>query len=150
MRRCASFVSLLIALAVSAAHAGGFNSPEEAVQALEQAYIRKDADGAVAVMDFVEEGRQMLQKINPTLANDPAVVKQAAEGREQAFRQELRVKGFPDFSALKCSFAGRRQIAPGLVELTRQCLSPSGSKSTEDMLVVKSDLGWRVTLRPPP
>ena len=141
----------LLALTVaSAVNAGGFGTPEDAVQALEQAYIQKDADGAVAVMDFVEEGRQMLQKINPTLANDPGMIKQAAEGRELAFRNELRTKGFPDFSHLKCSFAGKTQIAPGLVELTQQCVSSEGAKSTQDLLVVKSELGWRVTLRPPP
>ena len=146
-----AFTSLLLALtAASAAIAGGFDAPEDAVQALEQAYIQKNADSAVAAMDFVEEGRQMLQKINPTLANDPAMIKQAAEGRELAFRNELRTKGFPEFNHLKCSFVGKSQIAPGLIELTQQCLSPDGAKSSQALLVVKSQLGWRVTLRPPP
>jgi hypothetical protein len=141
---------LLVFTAATAANAGGFDAPEDAVLALEQAYVQKNADSAVAAMDFVEEGRQMLQKINPTLANDPAMVKQAAEGRELAFRNELRTKGFPDFVHLQCLFLGKRQIAPGLVELTQQCVSPDGAKSVQDLLVVKSELGWRVTLRPPP
>ena len=145
-----TFRWLFLVLATSAANAGGFDAPEDAVLALEQAYAQKNADGAVAVMDFVEEGRQMLQKINPTLANDPSMVNQAAEGRELAFRDELRAKGFPDFVHLKCSFAGKRQIAPGLVELRQQCVSPDGTKSVQDLLVVKSEVGWRVTLRPPP
>ncbi len=92
----------------------------------------------------------MLQKINPTLANDPAMIKQAAEGRELAFRTELRTKGFPEFKHLRCSFVGKTQIAPGLMELTQQCVSLDGAKSTQDLLVVKSEAGWRVTLRPPP
>ena len=146
-----ALMQLLVALtAASAAIAGGFDAPEDAVQALEQAYIQKNADNAVAAMDFEEEGRQMLQKINPTLANDPGMIKQAADGRELAFRNELRTKGFPDFIHLKCSFAGKKQIAPGLVELTQQCVSSDGAKSVQDLLVVKSVLGWRVTLRPPP
>jgi hypothetical protein len=146
-----TFLRLLLALTVaSAVNASGFDAPEDAVQALEQAYIEKNADRAVAVMDFVEEGRQMLQKINPTLANDPAMIKQAAEGRELAFRNELRTKGFPDFTHLKCSFVGKVQIAPGLIQLTQQCVSPDGAKSIHELLVVKSEVGWRVTLRPPP
>jgi hypothetical protein len=146
-----AFMRLLLALtAASAAIAGGFDTPENAVQALEQAYIQKNADSAVAAMDFVEEGRQMLQKINPTLANDPAMIRQAAEGRELAFRNELRTKGFPEFNHLKCSFVGKTQIAPGLVQLTQQCMSADGAKSAQDLLVVKSEYGWRVTLRPPP
>jgi len=135
---------------LSAANAGGFDAPEDAVRALEQAYIQKNADKAVAAMDFVEEGRQMLQKINPTLANDPDMIKQAADGRELAFRNALRTQGFPDFGALKCSFVGKTQIAPGLVELTQQCAAPNGSKSIHRLLVTKSELGWRVTMRPPP
>ena len=141
---------LLILTAPTAASAGGFDAPEDAVRALDQAYIEKNADSAVAVMDFVEEGRQMLQKINPTLADDPAMIKQAAEGRELAFRSELRAKGFPEFTHLKCSFVGKSQIAPGLVELIQQCVSPDGAKSVQNVLVVKSEHGWRVTLRPPP
>jgi hypothetical protein len=141
---------LLVLTAATAVNAGGFDAPEDAVLALEQAYAQKNVESAVAAMDFVEEGRQMLQKINPTLANDPAMVKQAAEGRELAFRDELRTKGFPDFVRLKCSFVGKMQIAPGLVELRQRCVSAEGAESVQDLLVVKSELGWRVTLRPPP
>jgi hypothetical protein len=142
-------LSFVLTVATTA-NAGGFNAPEDAVLALEQAYVQKNADDAVAAMDFVEEGRQMLQKINPTLANDPAMVKQAAEGRELAFRNELRTDGFPDFVHLKCSFVSKTQIAPGLVELKQQCVSADGAKSVQDLLAVKSEVGWRVTLRPPP
>lgn len=141
---------LFLMTAATAANAAGFESPEDAVLALEQAYSQKNADSAVAVMDFVEEGRQMLQKINPTLANDPDMIKQAADGREQAFRTALQTNGFPDFSHLKCSFVGKTQIAPELVELTQQCFSPDGTKSLRGLLVMKSGPGWRVTLRPPP
>jgi hypothetical protein len=142
---------LVFGLTVACAvNAGGFDTPEDAVLALERAYIQKDADRAVAAMDFVEEGRQMLQKINPTLANDPDAIKQAAEGRELSFRNELKMKGFPDFGHQKCSFVGKSQIAPGLVGLKQQCLTPQGAKSTQDLLAAKSELGWRVTLRPPP
>jgi hypothetical protein len=141
---------MLAIAAASAANATGFETPELAVLALEQAYSQKNEDSAVAVMDFVEEGRQRLQRINPNLANDPEVIKQAAEEREAAFRTELRTKGFPDFSQLKCSFVGKRQIAPELVELTQQCSSLEGTKSLQALLVMKSESGWRVTLRPPP
>jgi hypothetical protein len=104
----------------------------------------------VATIDFVEEGRQMIQKINPTLATDPDMIRQAAKGRELAFRAALRSNGFPDFTHLKCSFVGKRPIAAGLVELTQQCISPDGSKLLNELLAVKSESGWRITFRPPP
>jgi hypothetical protein len=146
-----NYLCLVLGLtAASTLDPRGFDTPEDAVRALEQAYVQKDVDSAVAAMDFVEEGRQMLQKISPTLANDPDMIKQAAEGRELSFRNELRAKGFPDFGHLKCSFVGKTQIAPGLVKLTQQCISPDGAKSAPEMLVTKNELGWRVTLQPPP
>jgi hypothetical protein len=147
------FVLLWLVLGLTAAsiiNAGGFDTPEDAVRALEQAYIQKNEEAAVAAIDFVEEGRQMLQKINPTLANDAEIIKQAASDLELLFRDELRTKGFPDFGKLKCSFVGKAQIAPGLVKLTEQCVFPGGGKSVQDLIVTRRDLGWRVTLPPPP
>jgi hypothetical protein len=142
---------LLLGLtAASAVSAGGSETPEDAVRALERAYVQKNEDGAVAAMDFVEEGRQMLQKINPTLANDAEIIKRAAADLELSFRNDLRTKGFPDFSNLKCSFLGKAQISPELVKLTEQCVSPDGGKSVQDLIVTKRDMGWRVTLPPPP
>jgi hypothetical protein len=144
-------LSILLGLAaVSVADAVGFATPEDAVRALEQAYIEKNADAVVAAMDFVEEGRQMLQKINPSLANDPEIIKQTAESLELSFRNELRTKGFADIGNLKCSFLSKAQIAPELVKLTEQCLSPDGGKSLRYVLVAQRNLGWRVTLQPPP
>ena len=137
-------------IAAPVANAGGFDTPENAVRALEQAYVQKNADDAVAAIDFVEEGRQMLQKINPTLADDAEIIKRAAEDLEQSFRNELRTKGFPDVGKLKCSFVGKAQISPELVKLTEQCAFPNGGKSVQELIVMKRDLGWRVTLPPPP
>ena len=144
------FLLLLGLTAASSINAGGFDTPEDAVRALEQAYVQKNEEGAVAAMDFVEEGRQMLQKINPTLANDAEIIKQAAQDLELSFRNELRTKGFPDFGRLKCSFVGKAQIAPGLVKLTEQCVFPDGGRLVQDLLVTRRDFGWRVTLPPPP
>ena len=149
--RLLSFQAYLLGLSAAwAASAVGFDTPEDAVKALERAYIEKNADAVVAAMDFVEEGRQMLQKINPALANDAEIIKQTAESLERSFRNELRTKGFPDFGRLKCSFVGKAQIAPDLVKLTEQCVAPDGAKSVQDQLVTKRGLGWRVTLPPPP
>jgi hypothetical protein len=141
---------LLGLTAACVAIAGGFDTPEDAVRTLHKAYSEKNADGVVAAMDFIEEGRQMLQKVNPSLANDPDLIKQAAADFEQSFRNELRTKGFEDFSNLKCSFVGKAQISPELVKLTEQCLYPGGGKSVQDLLVTRRNLEWRVTLQPPP
>ena len=133
----------------SVVSAAGFDSPEDAVRALEEAYTQKNVERVVASLDFVEEGRQLLQETNPALANDPETIKQTADLLERTFRDELHTKGFPDFSKLKCSIVGKAQIAPALIKLTEQCLSPDGVKSTQDVKVMKRDAGWRVVLASP-
>jgi hypothetical protein len=45
---------------------------------------------------------------------------------------------------------GKAQISPELVKLTEQCAFPNGGKSVQELIVMKRDLGWRVTLPPPP
>ena len=150
--RAAASGFLALGLGLTAAPmciAAGFDSPEDAVLALEQAYVQKNADLVVASLDFIEEGRQLLQETNPALANDPETIKQAAGLLEQSFRSELRTKGFPDFSHLKCSFTGKAQIAPELIKLAQLCVSPDGARSAQDLIVKKRDTGWRVVLASP-
>jgi len=144
------FLSLLLGLsAASTVGAVGFDIPEDAVRALERAYVEKNADAAVAAKDFVEEARLMLQKMDPKLARDTAVLKETAEVLELSFRDELRKKGFPDFGKLQCSFVGKSEISDVMVKLTERCLFPDGGKSVQDLFVVKRDLGWRVVTMPP-
>jgi hypothetical protein len=144
------FLSFLVGLtAASMVNAVGFDTPEDAVRALEQAYTQKNADGVVAALDFVEGGRQLLQETNPALANDADTIHQTARVLELSFRDELRTKGFPDLGRLKCSFVRKEQISPGLIKLSEQCVFPNGSKSVQDRIVMKRDLGWRVVVVPP-
>lgn len=144
------FLALLLGLtAASPAGAIGLDTPEEAVRALEQAYIQKNADAAVAAKDFVEEARLMLQKMNPKLADDSEMLKQTAEVLELSFRKQLRTKGFPDFGSVKCSFVGKDEISHGLVKLTEQCIFRDGGKSVQDLFVVRREAGWRVVTMPP-
>jgi hypothetical protein len=145
------FLWILLGLSAASAVSAGnyFATPEDAVRALEQAYIQRSADAVVAALDFVEGGRQLLQETNPALANDPDSIKQTAEVLELSFRDELRTKGFPDFGRLKCSFVGKAQLSPGLIRLTEQCVFPEGGKSVQDLIVMKRELGWRVVLVPP-
>jgi hypothetical protein len=135
--------------AAAVLNAGGYDTPEDAVRTLEQAYIQKNSDAAVAALDFIEEGRQLLQETNPALANDPETIKLTADILEQSFRNELRTKGFPDFGKMKCSFVGKVQLSPGLIKLTEQCVFPNGGETVQDQIVKKRDIGWRVVLASP-
>jgi hypothetical protein len=136
-------------VAAPLANAGGSDTPENAVRALQRAYTQKNLEAAVAALDFVEEGRQMLQETNPVAANDSEVIQQTAAALELEFRTVLIKDGFPDFSKMTCTFGTRQQMAPGLVKLSEQCVSAVGIRSVENRIVMKKDNGWRVVLPSP-
>jgi hypothetical protein len=144
-----SLSPLCVLAAVLAANAASFDTPEDAVRALEQAYAAKDADAAVAALDFVEEGRQMLQETNPAAANDPEIIKRTAKELELEFRSDLQKKGFPNFGKMSCTFASTQQMAPGLIKLSEQCVAVDGARFMEKRIVIKKDIGWRVVLPSP-
>jgi hypothetical protein len=90
----------------------------------------------------------MLQKMNPTLAGDPTILKQTAEVLELSYRQELSANGFPDFANLRCTFVARQEVSPTLVKITEECIYPDGDKSAQDLFVSKGQRGWRVVTMP--
>jgi hypothetical protein len=136
-------------VAAPLANAGGSDTPEDAVRALERACTQKNLEAAVAALDFIEEGRQMLQESNPVAANDSEVIKQTAEVLELEFRNDLIKNGFPDFGKMTCTFRSKQQMAPGLVRLSEQCVAANGAKLVESRIVMKKDVGWRVVLPSP-
>ena len=136
---------ILLALTPVAAVGGGeSDTPEDAVRALHTAYLQKSADAAVAALDFLEGGRQLLQETNPALADDPETIRQTAEVLEKSFRNDLRTKGFPSSVNQKCSFAARAQLAPGLIKLTERCEVAGGGNSVQDLIVMHREHDWRV------
>jgi len=124
------------------------DSPEGAIRALEQAYIRKDLEAAVALRDFRTEAKLSWKSLKPELAEDEQIVRETAEVLELSFRKEIRTNGFPDFAGLKCGFSNRQVVASNLVKVTERCVFPDGGFSVEDIHVAKSESGWRVVIVP--
>jgi hypothetical protein len=142
-------LSLLLGLSTaSTATSTEIYTPEDAVRALEAAYIQKNIEAAVAAKDFVEEARFMLQKMSAELAADTEILKQTAEVLELSYRQEIRTNGFPNFSNLKCTFVARQDVSSALVKLTEECVFPDGGKSVQDVFVSKGKRSWRVVTMP--
>jgi hypothetical protein len=77
-------------IAVMSVPAYGFEKPEDAIRALEDAYLRRDANGAVAARDFAEEARRMLLRLDAKLASEADILKQTAEVLELGYRKELK------------------------------------------------------------
>src|SRR5215469_16168159 len=106
------------------------STPEAALAALEDAYNRKDIEAAVATKDFAREAREMLISLKglPHPLDDD-LVKQTADVLELAFRKQMEVQGFPNFTDLHCKVVSKKELREDLVELVEECLFPDGKKS---------------------
>jgi hypothetical protein len=138
-----------IALSISnISMAADFTSPEGALRALEEAYVRKDIEAAVAAKDFQFEARAMLNALKIPGNPDDALIQQTAETLELAFRKQMETQGFPPFADLQCKVAQKKQLRDGLVEMVSECTFPDGRKSTDTLHAARSTHGWRIVILP--
>ncbi|HET6159745.1 MAG TPA: hypothetical protein VFE34_15470 [Dongiaceae bacterium] len=135
----------LLAIGMPApAFAADFTTAESAIRSLEEAYIKKDIEAAVAAKDFTEEARLMLQGLDAEFPNDPEMVRMTAEVLELSFRNDIKASGFPNFSELKCSLGETDNVTPTLVKVTERCIFPDGGTSIQHLQVFNGAQGWRV------
>jgi hypothetical protein len=106
------------------------STPEAALAALEDAYNRKDIEAAVGAKDFTCEAREMLVSLKSfSDSPDDELVKQTADVLELAFRKQMEVQGFPDFTEIRCKVVSKKKLRDDLVELVEECLFRDGRKS---------------------
>ena len=128
--------------------AADLSTPEGALKALEDAYVRKDIEAAVAAKDFRFEAREMLATHKQLSKPDEELVSQVAQTLELAFRSQMKTSGFPDFNQLRCAVTHKAQLRPDLVELTEECVFPDGGKSHQTLHAANSAGGWRIVIMP--
>jgi hypothetical protein len=128
--------------------AADFSSPEGALKALEEAYVQKDINAAVAAKDFRFEAKAMLLSLKNLGNPDEDLVKQTAEVLELSFRKHMGTNGFPAFSGLQCTVVEKKSLREDLVEMTEVCTFPDGGKSSDIVHAAKSTSGWHIVVLP--
>jgi hypothetical protein len=123
-----------------------FSTPEKALLALESAYHAKDVNAAVEAKDFRFEAQEMLLSLNIPQPPDDALIKQAAEVLELAFRKQIDQNGFPDFTQLSCRVISKKDLRDDLVELVEECIFPDGGKSAQTLHAGKNESGWHIVI----
>jgi len=123
-----------------------FSTPEGALLSLEDAYRRKDIEGAVKSKDFRIEARLMLLKLGKLPADqvDEELISKTAEVLELAYRKQLEQEGIPDMLGVRSTFPKTEPYQHGIVLVTEVCHYQDGGTSTQRMLVAKTAGGWRV------
>lgn len=119
-----------------------FSTPEGAILCLEDAYRAKDVEAAVRCKDFHTEARVMLERVGGS--KDDELITKTAEVLELGYRKELEQEGFPDMNGVTCTFPSTESKGEGIVAVTEECSYPDGQTSRQQLLVGKTDSGWRV------
>ena len=128
--------------------AANFSTPQGAIRSLENAYVKKDIEAAVAAKDFIAEAQLMLQHADPKLLKDRGIVSQTANVLELSFRKQIKDQGFPNFSGVKCSLGSPKNISATLVNIVETCVFPDGGTSVQTLHVFNGAHGWRVIFLP--
>jgi len=122
-------------------------TPDEALAALEAAYIDKDIERAIACKDFEVEAEVLLRdhpKV-PKSAITPEYITEIAATLKQEFRLMIERDGFPKFSDLKCRVVDKRPYSYDKVwVVTEECLFPDSGTSRQEILMALTESGWRV------
>jgi hypothetical protein len=128
-----------------------FTTPQGAILMLEEAFRRRDLDGAVAAKDFRVEAELAL---NSESASTPAIESQIvarAADLEQEFRK-LMLDSWPDFSGVTTVFTGCEPYPPppgkfsatSFAVVTEVNRFTGGGFSEHRILVAQGAGGWRV------
>ncbi len=128
--------------------AADFSTPQSALKALEQAYIDKNIEAAVAAKNFYYEAKKLLESLQ-IQGSDEALIQKASSTLELAFRQQLQTQGFPKFSELKCHITNSKQLTADLVELSEKCTYPDGHIAQENIYAAKTNNRWGIVNLPP-
>lgn len=138
-------VLLLVAITACTKHSSkaDLSTPEGAILSLEEAYRQHDIDRAVACKDFKVEAAYMARD-KPALGTSEAVDK-IAKVLELAYRAEMK-SGFPEFNGVSSTFSEKKDIGDGKVVVTEVCKFRDGTTSSQDIMVAKTDSGWKVMI----
>jgi hypothetical protein len=92
----------------------------------------------------------MLEKVNPEFAKDEEIIAQTTEVLELGFRAEMKQEGFPDFHGITSTFQNKKPFRnrSDIVEMTETCVSDGGSTTTNQVIMAKTEPGWRMVVVP--
>ncbi len=125
-----------------------FETAQEALHALEDAFRQEDLEQAVACKDFHAEARLLLQQVLPMLAEQQEIINQVAAELEALFRTTMQEEGFPDLQGIETQIV---QIDPvpeyeGLYVATELQQLPDGTIGLLQVLMSQGEEGWKVLM----
>lgn len=121
-----------------------YNTPEEAIISLENAYTNMDLINVIASKDFETEAKIILHRTNVELNKE--TIKETAKLLELSLIEHIENKGFPDFVNVDRKFSNLNEINDNLFFIEETLIYDNGETYTNMVFVTVEDKKWKVVM----
>lgn len=123
-----------------------YNSPQEAIHSLEQAYRNKDIQGIVDSKDFIEEAKLVLEQTKINDEYDKDMLTETAKLLKLSLIKSIQEHGFPNFLNLETEVYGLQKFRNNIYVVNEKIIYSDGDiYETRIFLSVNNDI-WKVVL----
>ncbi|MCC9073280.1 hypothetical protein ACFSJW_08540 [Flavobacterium artemisiae] len=121
-----------------------YNTPEQAIISLENAFSNKDIVNVVASKNFEAEAKIVLQRTNVELNEE--TIDLTAKLLELSLVEYILNNGFPDFSMVKRQFSELSEIDNDLYFIEETLIYEDGKTYSNIIFLTVEDNKWKVAM----
>jgi hypothetical protein len=121
-----------------------YDTPEQAIISLENAYSKMDIANVIASKDFIAEAKITLQRADFECTE--ATIAETAKLLELSLIENIQNNGFPDFTNANRQFSEISEIDNNLYFLEETLEYESGETYTNIVFLTVIDRKWKVVM----
>lgn len=121
-----------------------YDTPEQAIISLENAYSEMDIVNVIASKDFKAEAKIILQRNDIVLNED--TITETAKLLELSLIENIQNNGFPDFTNVNRQFSEIKEINDNLYFLEETLIYQNGETYNNIVFLTVKDKGWKVAM----
>jgi len=121
-----------------------YDTPEQAIISLENAYSKMDIANVIASKDFITEAKITLQRAD--FEFNEATIVETAKLLELSLIENIQNNGFPDFTDVKRQFSEISEIDNDLYFLEETLEYENGDNYINIVFLTVKDRKWKVVM----
>lgn len=121
-----------------------YDTPEQAIISLENAYSEMDIVNMIASKDFKTEAKIILQRNDIVLNED--TITETAKLLELSLIENIQNNGFPDFTNVNRQFSEIKEINDNLYFLEETLIYQNGETYSNIVFLTVKDKEWKVAM----
>jgi lysyl-tRNA synthetase class II len=121
-----------------------YNTPEQAIISLENAYSKMDIVNVFASKDFEAEAKIVLQRTNVKLNEE--TIAETAKLLEISLVEHIQNNGFPDFTKVSRQFSELNEINQDLYFLEETLIYENGKTYKNIVFLTVENKRWKIAM----